>query len=323
MTTGPLLQVNNLTVSFPAAGKRVAPVDNISFAIHAGESVAMVGESGSGKSTLALSLMRLLPRMRGLKVDGSVTFDGADVYAMTPKQLSAYRGGGVALIPQDPMTSLNPTLTAGRQLTEALALEGATGDMRERALEKLRAVRIPEPETRLGSWPHQLSGGLRQRVVGAIGIARNPRLLIADEPTTALDVTVQRRYIDMLRDLVRERAMAMLFITHDLGVAAHIAERIIVLYAGEIVEDGPVSRILTNPRHWYTAALVASARGVAGAGARLPAIPGHPPTLTARPDGCRFAPRCTNAQPGCATHPELVSAGDNAMLRCHFPRGGA
>ncbi len=322
-TPAPLLDVSNLTVSFPASGRRVAPVDNISFAIHPGESVAMVGESGSGKSTLALSLMRLLPRISGLKVDGRITFGGDDVYAMSPRQLSAYRGGGVALIPQDPMTSLNPTLTVGRQLTEALALDTTDAPIRDRALEKLRAVRIPDPETRLGAWPHQLSGGLRQRAVGAIGIARSPRLLIADEPTTALDVTVQRRYIDMLRDLVRERAMAMLFITHDLGVAAHIAQRIIVLYAGEIVEDGPASRILTNPRHWYTAALVASARGVMSAGKRLPAIPGHPPTLVQRPEGCRFAPRCTNVQEGCATHPQLAAAGHDARLRCHFPRDGA
>jgi oligopeptide/dipeptide ABC transporter ATP-binding protein len=322
MTATPLLQVTSLTVSFPVAERRVAPVDDICFTIHAGESVAMVGESGSGKSTLALSLMRLLPRMRGLRIDGRVEFDGEDVYAMSPGQLSAYRGGGAALIPQDPMTSLNPTLTVGRQLRETLALDESDADVHTRALEKLRAVRIPEPEARLGAWPHQLSGGLRQRVVGAIGIARNPRLLIADEPTTALDVTVQRRYIDMLRDLVRERAMAMLFITHDLGVAAHIAQRIIVLYAGEIVEDGPVSHILTNPRHWYTAALVASARGVTGAGARLPAIPGHPPSLTARPEGCRFAPRCLNAQAGCEVHPTLEATSGDSRLRCHFPRGG-
>jgi oligopeptide/dipeptide ABC transporter ATP-binding protein len=217
------------------------------------------------------------------------------------------------------MTSLNPTLTVDRQVGETIALNGATHDLEAETVKALGAVRIPEPETRLNAYPHQLSGGLRQRVVGAVGIARNPRLLIADEPTTALDVTVQRRYLEMLDGLRRERGMAMLFISHDLGVVARVCDRIVVMYAGQIVEDGPARDILDRPRHWYTAALVAAARGVSGAQKRLPAIGGSPPTLIDRPPGCRFAPRCANAKPQCATPVELVSSGVR-RLRCHFPR---
>jgi oligopeptide/dipeptide ABC transporter ATP-binding protein len=239
---------------------------------------------------------------------------------MSPGELSNYRGGDVALIPQDPMTSLNPTLTIGRQVSETIALGNRAADLRQRTLDVLRAVQMPEPETRLDSYPHQFSGGMRQRVVGAIGIARNPRLLVADEPTTALDVTVQSNYLDMLDRLRRERGMAMLFISHDLGVVARVCERIIVMYAGQIVEDGPVREILDRPQHWYTAALVASARGaVARAGGRLPTIPGQPPSLTERPAGCRFAPRCANRRAECSSPPPLDDA-SGRRWRCFFPR---
>ena len=320
--TAPLLRVDNLGVSFRYRDRTVSPIEGVSFDVSAGEIVGIVGESGSGKSTLALALLRLTPPARDLQITGRITFEGQDVLAMSPRELSGYRGGGVALIPQDPMTSLNPTLSVGRQLGETL---GLTDRLRieERAIETLEAVRIPEPATRLASYPHHLSGGLRQRVVGAIGIARNPRLLIADEPTTALDVTVQRRYLDMLDGLRRERGMAMLFISHDLGVVAHVCERIMVMYAGEIVEDGPAREILDRPRHWYTAALVAAARGVAKAGNRLSAIDGQPPSLTDRARGCRFSPRCSSTRPECASPPELNAQSDGRRVRCFFPRGEA
>jgi oligopeptide/dipeptide ABC transporter ATP-binding protein len=317
--TAPLLQVEDLSVSFRYRDRIVTPLDGVTLAVGAGESVGVVGESGSGKSTLALALLRLTPAARDLEVSGKVTFEGHDVFAMSKRELSTYRGGGVALIPQDPMTSLNPTLSVGRQVGEAIALDGSTSELEAATLKTLEAVRIPEPETRLNAYPHQLSGGLRQRVVGAVGIARGPRLLIADEPTTALDVTVQRRYLDMLDGLRRDRGMAMLFISHDLGVVARVCERIIVMYAGQFVEDAPVRDILDRPRHWYTAALVAAARGVSQAQKRLPAIGGSPPMLTDRPPGCRFAPRCVNAKPQCQTPPELAS-GNASRLRCHFPR---
>ncbi|HEX5007982.1 MAG TPA: ABC transporter ATP-binding protein, partial [Hyphomonadaceae bacterium] len=194
----PLLQVENLSVSFRYRDRMVTPLDGVTLSIGAGESVGIVGESGSGKSTLALALLRLTPPARDLKVSGRITFEGHDVFAMNHSKLSGYRGGGVALIPQDPMTSLNPTLTVGRQVGETIAVSGSTRELEAAIMKTLEAVRIPEPETRLNAYPHQLSGGLRQRVVGAVGIARNPRLLIADEPTTALDVTVQRRYLEML-----------------------------------------------------------------------------------------------------------------------------
>jgi dipeptide transport system ATP-binding protein len=278
----------------------------------------LVGESGAGKSMIARAIFGLLPR--GARITrGTILFDGRDLIAMPERERRALLGREIALIPQDPMTSLNPTLTVGSQVGETIALGGSTRELEAATLNALEAVRIPEPETRLNAYPHQLSGGLRQRVVGAVGIARNPRLLIADEPTTALDVTVQRRYLDMLDGLRRERGMAMLFISHDLGVVAKVCERIVVMYAGQIVEDGPAREILTRPRHWYTAALVAAARGVAGAQKRLPAIDGAPPSLTDRPPGCRFAPRCTNAKPQCQTPPELASSG-NHRLRCHFPK---
>jgi oligopeptide/dipeptide ABC transporter ATP-binding protein len=317
--TLPLLQIEDLSVSFRYRDRMVAPLDGVTLSVGAGESVGVVGESGSGKSTLALALLRLTPAARDLKVSGQITFEGRDVFAMSRRELSEYRGGGVALIPQDPMTSLNPTLTVGKQVGETIALSGSTRELEAATLRALEAVRIPEPETRLNAYPHQLSGGLRQRVVGAVGIARGPRLLIADEPTTALDVTVQRRYLDMLDGLRRERGMAMLLISHDLGVVAKVCERILVMYAGQIVEDGLARDILDRPRHWYTAALVAAARGVSGAQKRLPAIGGAPPSLAERLPGCRFAPRCANAKPQCQTPPELVSSGGR-RLRCHFPK---
>jgi oligopeptide/dipeptide ABC transporter ATP-binding protein len=289
-----LLDVRDLSVSFLYRGERVAPIEGVSFSAAAGESVGIVGESGSGKSTLALALLRLIPPARGLEIGGQITFEGRDVLSMSRQELSNYRGAGVALIPQDPMTSLNPTLTIGRQIGEAAALSGG-GDVQTRVVEALRAVQMPDPEARMASYPHHLSGGMRQRAVGAIAIAA----------------------------LRRTRGMAMLLVSHDLGVVARVCERIIVMYAGQIVEDGPAKDILVRPRHWYTAALVASARSVAAGAKRLPVIPGAPPQLNARPAGCRFAPRCANAKPACAEPPALAAQPDGRRLRCHFPRGEA
>jgi peptide/nickel transport system ATP-binding protein len=315
----PLLDVRDLSVSFRYRGRMVAPLEQVSFTIGPGESVGVVGESGSGKSTLALALLRLTPPARDLTISGDILFDDHSVPAMQPTELTSYRGGGAALIPQDPMTSLNPTLTIGRQLGEALALSDRH-NVRERAIEALTAVSIPGPATRLDAYPHQLSGGMRQRVVGAIAIARNPRLLIADEPTTALDVTVQRDFLDMLANLRRQRGMAMLFVSHDLGVIARVCERVIVMYASQIVEDAPLRDILDRPRHWYTAALVEAARAQSTTTKRLSTIPGQPPSLADRPPGCRFAPRCTNAKPPCAEPLDLAMTTDGRRLRCAFPR---
>ncbi len=320
--TAPLLEVEDLTVSFLYRGKRIAPIEGVSFTMAAGESVGIVGESGSGKSTLALALLRLTPPARGLAIEGRIAFEGRNVLTLDQTELSRYRGAGVALIPQDPMTSLNPTLTIGRQIAEAIRLS-VSGDVSPRVVEALRAVQIDEPESRIASYPHHLSGGMRQRVVSAIAIAREPKLLIADEPTTALDVTVQRKFLDMLAGLRRERGMAMLLVSHDLGVVARVCERIIVMYAGQIVENAPAREILTRPRHWYTAALVASARAAPVGSLRLPAIPGQPPQLDDRPGGCRFAPRCVNTQPGCAEPVALERRADGGWLRCRYPRGDA
>jgi oligopeptide/dipeptide ABC transporter ATP-binding protein len=317
-----LLDVRDLGVSFLYRGGRVAPIEGVSFSVAPGESVGIVGESGSGKSTLALALLSLIPPARGREISGQVTFEGRNVLSMSPQELSDYRGAGVALIPQDPMTSLNPTLTIGRQIGEAAALSGE-GDVPARVVEALRAVQMPDPEARMASYPHHFSGGMRQRAVGAVAIARTPKLLIADEPTTALDVTVQKKFLDTLASLRQERGMAMLLVSHDLGVVARVCERIVVMYAGQVVEDASAKDILTRPQHWYTAALVASARSVAAGARRLPVIPGAPPQLNARPPGCRFAPRCANAKPACAEAPALVSQPDGRRLRCHFPRGDA
>ena len=247
--SAPLLEVFDLTVTFPYRSQLASPIEHVSFAIAAGESVGIVGESGSGKTTLGLALMRLTPPARGLAIEGRISFEGRNVMAMSAAELSTYRGGGVAMIPQDPMTSLNPTLTIRRQIGEAIALDRPAGEVRARSIEALRAVQLPDPEARLTAYAHHLSGGMRQRVVGAIGVSRSPRLLIADEPTTSLDVSVQRQFLDMLAELRDERGMALLLISHDLGVVARLASRIIAMYAGEIVEDGPTREILDWPRH--------------------------------------------------------------------------
>src|SRR5690606_38077889 len=233
------------------------------------------------------------------------------------RALSNIRGSEISMILQDPMASLNPVFTVGNQIKEGLRkLAGAEGTLHERAIAALDNVRIPSPEARLGNYPHQMSGGMRQRVVGAISLTRSPRLLIADEPTTSLDVTIQYQFLELLKDLQKRMGMAMLFITHDFGVVAKMCDRVVVVYAGQIVEEGPVRDIFNRPAHWYTRALLDSVPTVDHAPDRLPTIPGSPPTVTGRPQGCRFHPRCANAQPKCMEPPATISVGPSHSTKC-------
>ena len=319
----PLLQVNNLTVGIKRRDQVLCLVDDISFDVNIGETVGIVGESGSGKSTTALALMRLTPKSTWPFTTGSVRFDGRDVLRMNNAELQAFRGRDVSMVLQDPMASLNPVFTVGQQIQEAFAVHKrcAKSERRARAIEALRRVRIPSPEQRIDNYPHQLSGGMKQRVVGAIALACEPRLLIADEPTTSLDVTLQAQYLDLLKDLQRESGMAMVFITHDFGVVAKMCDRVCVLYAGQIVETAPVRTIFKQPAHWYTRALLDSVPQLHRRAERLISIAGAPPRTDERPTGCRFAPRCPNVQTRCrseAPPQQVIGPGHTAL--CWYPR---
>jgi oligopeptide/dipeptide ABC transporter ATP-binding protein len=322
MTT-PLLQVKNLTVGLKSRSQMLRLVDDISFDVGAGEALGIVGESGSGKSTTALALMRLTPRSTWGHTSGQVVFDGRDILRLNDKELRATRGRDISMVLQDPMASLNPAFTIGSQIEEAFAVHNrcAKSERRARAIEALRRVRIPAPEQRIDDYPHQISGGMKQRVVGAIALACEPRLLIADEPTTSLDVTIQAQYLNLLKDLQRESGMAMMFISHDFGVVAKMCDRVCVLYAGQIVETAPVRTIFQRPAHWYTRALLDSVPQLHAKAERLISIAGTPPKADARPSGCRFAPRCPNVQARCRTEapPMQAVASDHSAL-CWYPR---
>ena len=319
-TAPPLLDMRNVGVRLGRDPQSPALIENIDLVIRPGETVGLVGESGSGKTTLGMALVRLLPSLLEKGLSGEVLFQGRDIIKMSKSELTQIRGGEISMILQDPMASLNPIFTIGNQLREGLRLHAtAKGSLEDRAIAALESVRIPSPKARLDNHPHQMSGGMRQRVVGAIALTRAPRLLIADEPTTSLDVTIQYQFLELLKDLQKRAGMAMLFITHDFGVVAKMCDRVVVMYAGQIVEEGPVRDIFRRPRHWYTRALLDSVPTVDAAPDRLPTIPGSPPTVAARPPGCRFHPRCANAQARCRVEmPPLGSAGDHAV-RCWFP----
>ena len=256
----PLLRVENLATVFHTAAGEVVAVDDVSFEIHAGETLGVVGESGSGKSVTAFSILRLLPPAGRIRA-GRVWFDGQDLLTLSDEQMRAVRGARIGFVFQEPMAALNPVMRVGHQVAESLIVHGMANkrDARARAIELLRAVQIREPERRIDDYPHQLSGGMQQRVMLAVALACRPRLLIADEPTTALDVTVQAQILDLLRELKREFDLSLMLITHDLGVIAETADRVVVMYQGKIVEHGPVREILRTPRHPYTQELLANA----------------------------------------------------------------
>jgi oligopeptide/dipeptide ABC transporter ATP-binding protein len=318
--TDALLQVEGLTTSFPgAAGARHAVVDRVDVAVARGEAVALVGESGCGKSMTALSIVGLVPKPG--RVDaGSVRMGGRDLRGLPVTALRRVRGAEIAMIFQEPATSLNPVQTAGAQVVEAITLHDrvARGEARRRTLALFEQVGIPDPPARFDAYPHQLSGGLKQRVMIAIALAARPQLLIADEPTTALDVTIQAQILELLGRLARETGTAILLITHDLGVVNEIADRVAVMYAGRVVEEGTRATVLGAPRHPYTQGLLRSMPGRVAPGERLAEIPGVVPSPDAWPDGCRFADRCMLVMDVCRTRePERTRLGAAEAVRCH------
>jgi peptide/nickel transport system permease protein len=318
-TDDALLDVRDLSVEFLTESGPATVVDKVSFSVRAGEMVGIVGESGSGKTVTSLGVMRLVPSPPGRITSGSVNFGGRDLLSLSLPELRAIRGDEIAMVFQDPMTSLNPVFTIGTQLVDTIRLHRKTSKRaaRARAVELLAMVGIPEPERRIKDYPHQLSGGMRQRALLALALSCEPRLLIADEPTTALDVTVQAQILDLLRDLQAKLDMAVIFVTHDLGVIADLCSRVIVMYAGEVVEEASIDELFANPRHPYTEGLLAAIPQAGVEDERLASIPGVVPAPTAMPVGCRFHPRCPYAAPECATTPvDLRSTGHDHLARC-------
>jgi len=318
----PILQIENLSTHFETARGSVKAVDGVDLRLNEGDTLGIVGESGCGKTVLALSVIRLVPRPPGRIVSGRVLFEGEDLLDLSEEQMRRIRGRRISMIFQEPMTSLNPVFRIGDQVAETLRLhEGLSArDAHDRAVEMLRLVGIPAPEQRARDYPHQMSGGMRQRVMIAMALSCRPRLMLADEPTTALDVTIQAQILELIRDLKREVGTSVILITHDLGVIAEAAQHAAVMYAGWVVEQGPVGSIFSSPLHPYTVGLMHSipriGKGHGGDG-YLNVIPGTIPDLLELPSGCKFRDRCSRAMPVCARkEPELVEKSAGHSVRC-------
>ncbi|MEZ5421892.1 MAG: ABC transporter ATP-binding protein [Pyrinomonadaceae bacterium] len=317
----PLLEITDLKTHFPTRAGLVRAVDGVSFSLGRGELLGLVGESGCGKSITALSVMQLIAPP-GKVVGGSIRFAGEELTTASPERLREIRGNDIAMIFQDPMTSLNPVYTVGEQIAEALRLHRKLDRKaaKEAAIEAMREVAIPAPETRVDDYPHQLSGGMRQRIMIAMALACDPELLIADEPTTALDVTIQAQILELLNELRKTRELAVLLITHDLGVVAEVADRVCVMYTGKIVEEAGVKEIFAAPKHPYTQGLLKSVPKLSAAGhrvERLSTIDGTVPTPTDLPPGCHFAPRCPQRMPECEKGEiPFFEVGENDKVRC-------
>ncbi|HET9725559.1 MAG TPA: ABC transporter ATP-binding protein [Gemmatimonadales bacterium] len=319
-----VLDVRDLRVSFPAPdGPRFYPVDGVSFALERGETLALVGESGSGKSLTSLALLQLVPPPGRVEPGSAIRLGDTDVLSLQGETLRQIRGGRIGMIFQDPMTSLNPVFTVGDQIAEGVRahLPVTKAEARERARALLQEVGIPDPAGRLDAYPHQLSGGMRQRVMIAIALSAEPEILVADEPTTALDVTVQAQILEVLDGLRRTHGMAILLITHDLGIVAGRADRVAVMYAGQIVEEAPTPELFAHPSHPYTQGLFASVPRISGPITRLTPIGGTVPPPTAWPAGCRFRPRCPQAFGKCQLAPELMPVGRDHRMRCWLAEG--
>jgi oligopeptide/dipeptide ABC transporter ATP-binding protein len=319
-----LLQVRNLRTSFLTSAGTVRAVDGVSWDVEEGETVALVGESGCGKSVSALSIMRLVAEPAGRIEGGEVLYKGRDLLKLTEEQMRGVRGREIGMVFQEPMTSLNPVLSIGRQLTEGLEIhmQMKPPQARTRAVELLGLVGIPDPERRLGQYPHHFSGGMRQRMMIAMALACNPSLILADEPTTALDVTIQAQILELMRDLSRRLGVAMLIITHNLGVVARYADRVNVMYAGRIIERASAAELYANPRHPYTLGLLRSVpRLDEPRRARLAPIEGQPPDLTRLPPGCAFSPRCAYRVERCSEAPKLEAAGTEQHLSACWESG--
>ena len=317
----PLLEIKNLQLEFGPKDKPLRAVDGVSFSIDAGETVCLVGESGCGKSVTALSVARLVPAPPARYVGGEILLNGRDVLKMDKNELRKIRGGVVSYIFQEPSSSLNPVFRVGNQIKESLKLHRPAKANDEEVIRLLKLVGIPAPESRLKDYPHQMSGGMQQRVMIAMALASEPKLLIADEPTTALDVTIQAQILELLLDLKKRLGMAMLLITHNLGIVSDIADRLAVMYAGQIVETAPAADLLRRPLHPYTRALMNSVPKLGHEMERLQAIGGTVPNLGAWPKGCRFYPRCPNGpkHPECAERaPQLQEVEPGRWVRCLY-----
>ena len=313
-----ILEVNDLHTYFFNRWGTVKAVDGVSFSLRQGETLGIVGESGCGKTMTALSLLRLIPKPAARIVEGEIILDGEDLVGKTDKEMRDIRGRKISMILQDPQTSLNPVFTIGNQLIEALRThrQGAHKSMVLQAMEALRSVKVAAPERRLEDFPHQMSGGMKQRIIGAIALSCDPRVIIADEPTTALDVTIQLQYLRLLKEIQAETGLGIIFITHDFGIVARMCDRVAVMYAGRIVESAGVRDLFNNPTHPYTQALMAAVPQMERTD-RLFAIEGQPPALSDLPVGCRFAPRCIHAQERCVTgYPDSFTVSEGHETSC-------
>ena len=315
----PLLSIRDLHIEFYKDGQVLPAVDGISLDVAAGETLCLVGESGCGKSVTALSIARLVPTPPARYAGGEIHLNGQDVLRMSPAELRKIRGSVVSYVFQEPSASLNPVFRVGRQILESLKLHRPDAATDSEVLRLLKLVGIPAPESRVKDYPHQMSGGMQQRVMIAMALASQPRLLVADEPTTALDVTIQAQIIELLRELKEKLGMAILLITHNLGIVGDIADRVAVMYAGQVVEQAPARELLIRPLHPYTRALMNSVPRLGGSTGRLSAIGGNVPQLGAFPGGCRFHPRCPKAQAECSVKsPQLVVVEPGRSVRCPY-----
>ena len=313
-----ILQVNDLHTYFFNRRGVTKAVDGITFTLRQGETLGIVGESGCGKTMTALSLLGLVPRPAARIVSGEIILDGEDLTKKSDEEMRKIRGRKISMILQDPQTSLNPVFSIGNQVIEALGISEKTNrkSMFNRAVESLRSVRVAAPESRMNDYPHQMSGGMKQRVIGAISMASSPNVIIADEPTTALDVTIQLQYLNLLKDIQQETGMAIIFITHDFGIVARMCDRVAVMYAGRIVESADVRSLFNKPTHPYTQALINSVPQMDRTD-RLFSIDGQPPALWDLPEGCRFAERCEHARPQCRQeYPGVLPAGEDHVASC-------
>ena len=318
MQDQPVLKVEDLQTYFFTRNGIVKAVDGISFELQPGETLGIVGESGSGKSMTAWSILGLVPKPAGRIVGGRILYQGENLLDKSDSEMQQIRGSGICMVMQDPLTSLNPVFNIGNQILECLRMnkDRPANSLRDQAVNLLARVRIPAPEARIVAFPHQMSGGMRQRVVGAIAISRSPNLLIADEPTTSLDATIQLQYLRMLKEIQAQTGAAIIFITHDFGIVARMCDRVAVMYAGKIVEQSDVMQLFDNPGHPYTEALLRSVPDLDISIDVLPSIEGQPPSLDNLPEGCSFAPRCPYVFDKCSEYPPAFSVGADQVARC-------
>ena len=322
MTPKHLIEIRNLKTYFDVRGGVLKAVDDVSLTIEAGETLGLVGESACGKSVTAASIMRLVPIPPGRIAGGEILFEGIDILKLSTSEMRKVRGSKISMIFQEPMTSLNPVFTVGDQVAEVIHLHEKLSqrEIRERVIEAFRLVRIPAPESRIKEYPHQMSGGMRQRVIIAMALACNPKLMIADEPSTALDVTIQAQILDLMNRLKKETGASILFITHDLGVIAEMAQRVAVMYAGKIMEEADVETLFSEPKHPYTIGLMSSIPilGIGKKEKRLSTIPGVVPSLFKLPEGCLFHERCSMVLKECnQLEPPVIDLGNGHIVRCH------